>query len=133
MIGAGLDKDCRPFVQGNLLALDLEDAPALEDDVQLVVIVRLLSVGFRGYEAVDTDFEAGGLVDDLVPTAGLTEPLLDSCDFECVHVANLLHLHRQAEHIVLADRLHRPGPGIVLAGPGRETVEALLRQLHRRR
>ena len=90
MIGAGLDEDGRAFRHGNLLAFDLKDACALEDDVELVVIVGLLSVGLRGYETVDTDFEAGGLVDDLVPTAGVMEPLLDSCDFEWMHGSNYL-------------------------------------------
>src|SRR5205809_7159078 len=89
MIRPGLDEDSRALSHGDLLALYLEDACPFEDDVELVVVVRLLAVRLGRDEAVDTDFEAGGLVDDLVTTAGLTEPLLDGCDFECVHWANL--------------------------------------------
>ena len=85
MLGPGFDEDCPAFLHRNLLAADVEDAGPLEDDVQLVVRVRLLAVGLRSYQAVHADLEAGGLVDDLVATAGLTEPLLDGCNFECVH------------------------------------------------
>src|SRR2546429_9311518 len=35
--------------------------------------------------------------------------------------------------MVLADGLHRPGPGIVLPRLGREAIDTLLRQLHRGR
>src|SRR6266567_8700904 len=85
MLGPGFDEDSPAFLHRNLLAADFEDAGPLEDDVQLVVRVRLLAVGLRRYKAVHADFEAGGLVDDRVATARLAEPLLDGCDFECVH------------------------------------------------
>ncbi len=94
MLGPGFDEDCCAFLHRNLLGADVEHAGPLEDDVQLVVFVWLLAVRLRRYEAVDADLEAGGLVDDLVATAGLTEPLLDGCDLECVHWANLLHPNR---------------------------------------
>jgi hypothetical protein len=50
----------------------------------------LLPIGLRSYEAVDPYFEAGGFVDDLVPTAGLPEPFFDGCDLERVHRSNYL-------------------------------------------
>ena len=71
MLRAGFDEDCCALFHGNLLAFDLEDARALEDHVQLVVVMGLLSIWLRGHEAVDTGFEAGGLMDDLVSTTGL--------------------------------------------------------------
>jgi hypothetical protein len=67
---------------GNFLALDLEYACPLEDNVELVITVGLLSVGLWGYEAIDSDFEAGGLVNDLVANADPSQSLLDGCDFE---------------------------------------------------
>ena len=47
--------------------------------------MRLLLVGLRRDEHVHPDLEAGGVVDDLVATAGLTELLLDGCNLERVH------------------------------------------------
>ena len=89
-------KTAVPSPDGDLFSLDFEDACALEDDVELVVLVRLLPIGLRRDETVDPDLEAGGLVDDLVATAGLTKPFLDGCDLERVHATNLLHPHGQA-------------------------------------
>jgi hypothetical protein len=96
MLGSGFDEDRGALSDGNLFSLDFEDACALEDDVELVVLVRLLPIGLRRDETVDPDLEAGGLVDDLVATAGLTKPFLDGCDLERVHATNLLHPHSQA-------------------------------------
>lgn len=85
MIGPGLDEYSRPFSDRDLLVLDLEDPGPFEDDVELVVLVRLLLIRLGRDEHVHPDLEAGGLVDDLVATAGLTEPLLDGCNLERVH------------------------------------------------
>jgi sarcosine oxidase subunit beta len=46
-------------------ALEVENATALKDDVDLVVLVRLLAVGLRGDELVDLDLETGRAVDRL--------------------------------------------------------------------
>jgi hypothetical protein len=70
MIGACLDEDCRALTNRRLLPLHFEDAGPLQNDVELVVFMGLLPIGLRSYEAVDPYFEAGGFVDDLVPTAG---------------------------------------------------------------
>ena len=67
------------------LTLDLEDARALENNVQLVVLVRLLPIRLGGDQHIDAHLEAGGLMDDLIATAGLPEPFFDLCDLECVH------------------------------------------------
>jgi hypothetical protein len=130
MLGVRLDEDSASLSYGCLLTLHLEDARALEHDIKLVVFVRLLSVGLWSDQHVDTDFEAGGFVHDLIATAGLAKPFFDGCDFKSVHAANLMHLDHQAQDVVLADRLHRSGPGIVLARLGGEAGDALLRERH---
>jgi hypothetical protein len=128
MLGVRLHEDSAPLSNRYLLTLHLEDACALQHDIKLVVLVRLLSVRLWSDEHVDADFEAGGFVDDLVAPAGLAKPFFHGCDFEWVHAANLFHPDHQAQDVVLADRLHRSGPGVVLAGLGREAVDALLCQ-----
>ena len=60
-------KTALPLSDGDLFTLHLEDARAFKHDVGSVVLVRLLSVGLRGDEHIDPDFEAGGFVDDLMP------------------------------------------------------------------
>jgi hypothetical protein len=72
----------------DLLALDLECAPPFEDDVHLVVHMRLLAVGLRRDEHVDADLEAGRLVDDLVPASRLLEPAPRHFDVQRVHAGN---------------------------------------------
>lgn len=42
--------------------------------MELVVLVGLLPIWLRRDEHVDPDFEAGGVVDNPVATAGLTRP-----------------------------------------------------------
>jgi hypothetical protein len=66
----------------DLRALDFQGPGALEDDVDLVVLVGLLAVGLRCHEHVDPDFEAGRLVDDLVAARPGSEPALDFGDLE---------------------------------------------------
>jgi len=87
MLGVRLYEDGAALSDRYLLTLHLEYASALEDDIQLIVLVGLLPIRLRGDEPVDADFEADGLVDDLVATAGLTEPFFDRCDFKRVHDA----------------------------------------------
>lgn len=85
MVGPRLDEHGSPLTDRNLLVLHLEDTRPFDHDVELVVLVRLLLIRLGRDEHVHPDLEAGGLVDDLVATAGLTEPLLDRCDLERVH------------------------------------------------
>ena len=59
---------------------------ALEDDVDLVVLVRLLAVGLRRDEHVHADLEPGRRVDDLVAAAPLLQPALRRLDVEEVLV-----------------------------------------------
>src|SRR2546430_7204019 len=130
MLGMRLHKDSASLSDRYLLTLNLEDAGALEHDVELVILMRLLAVGLWSDEHIDANFEAGGLVDDLIASAGLTKPFFDGCDLKRVHRVNLLHVHCQVHYVVLASRLHRPRPAIVLPRPGREAVDALLPQRH---
>src|ERR687888_89662 len=76
MVCAGLDEDGAPFPDANLFALDLEHARPLQDDVDLVVLVRLLPVRLGRDEHVDADLEPGRRVDDLVSPSALAEALL---------------------------------------------------------
>ena len=62
MVGCRLHEHRSALLHGNLLALDLENAGALEDNVELVVLVGLLPVGLWRDEHIDPDFEAGRLV-----------------------------------------------------------------------
>ena len=84
-----------------MLAFDVEHAVPFEDDVDLVVVVRLLAVGLWGDEDVDADLETGGGVDDLV-AAGFAQAFLHGFDVEGVRDLE----HRAGE--VLAGRIrHR--------------------------
>ena len=67
------------------LALDLELARAVQDDVELVMLVRLLAVRLRRDEHVHADLERGRLVDDLVAAVPGLEPAADLFDVERVH------------------------------------------------
>src|SRR5262249_37857739 len=61
---------------------DLERAPALEDDVDLVVLVRGLAVGLRRDEHKDADLETGRAGGDLVNAGGRRQPPLGPLDIE---------------------------------------------------
>ena len=69
MLGVGGDEDRLALRELDFRALYLEHARAFEDDVDLVVLVRLLAVGLGSDEHVDADLETGRRVDDLVATA----------------------------------------------------------------
>ncbi len=85
MIRARLDEDGVALLHRHRLALDVEDALSLEDDVDLVVLVRLLAVGLGRDEHVDAQLEPGRGMDDLVAAAGGHEAFLDLPDPEGVH------------------------------------------------
>lgn len=91
MVCAGLDEDGAALTDRYLLAFDLEDACALENDVDLVVFVRLLPVGLWGNQDIDTELETSGFVNDLVASAAFAQTLLGGADLERVHGATLLH------------------------------------------
>ena len=81
VVGPGRHEERVALAKLDLLSLDVEHAAALEGDVDLVVVVRLLAVGLGCNQDVDADLEARGGVHDLVP-AGLAEPLLHGFDVE---------------------------------------------------
>jgi hypothetical protein len=58
VVRAGRDEDGLPFDEWNGGAVDLERSAAFEDDVDLVVGVRLLLVWLWGDECVDAELEA---------------------------------------------------------------------------
>src|SRR5262249_12154662 len=89
MVGAGLDEHGVAVLDRHGRAFDLEDAVALEHDVDLVIGMRLLPVGLRRDEHVDAELEAGRLVNDLVAAAGGYEIVLDVRDAECMHRSDL--------------------------------------------
>ena len=82
-------KTASPTFTGTLCTFDVERARAVEHDVDLVVLVRLLPVRLRRDEHVDAELDADGLVDDLVAAARGTELLDDGSDSECVHAVTV--------------------------------------------
>ena len=76
VVGAGRHEDRLPLAERVARVLDLERPVALEDDIDLVVVVRLLPVGLGRDEHLDTDLEARALVDDLVAAACRLQPAL---------------------------------------------------------
>src|SRR5439155_22254459 len=77
VLGAGFDERGRAFRDRERLVLDLDYAVPLQDDVDLVVLVRLLAVGFGRDEHVHAELEPGRPVSDLVAAAGGYETGLD--------------------------------------------------------
>jgi hypothetical protein len=75
MICPRRDEDRLPRCDRDVTSLDGENAVAVEHDVDLVVIVRLLLIRLGRDEDVHPELEAGGRVDDLVPAVpGLEAP-----------------------------------------------------------
>ena len=92
-------------------APDLEYTAALEHDVDLVLLVRLLAVGLGRDQHVDADLEPGRRVDDLVPATPLDEFLPCLVDVERVHRAQPTPCDARSVRLDL-DALFRPGAGI---------------------
>jgi hypothetical protein len=84
VLSAGGDEDRLSLRELDLLALDRQHSGALEDDVDLVLLVRLLAVGLGRDEDVDADLEPRRLVDDLVAAAAGGEAPPDLLDLEPV-------------------------------------------------
>ncbi len=85
MVRARLDEDRVALLHGNFLAFDGEHTGALEHDVDLVVVVRLLAVGLRRGEHIHAELEPGRVVHDLIPAAGGAQLLDHVLDLEGVH------------------------------------------------
>lgn len=85
MVSAGFDEDGAAFLDRHSLPLDLEHASSPEHDVDLVVGVRLLTVGLRSDEDIDSEFESRRFVDDLVAAVAGLEPLPDLGNPKLVH------------------------------------------------
>jgi hypothetical protein len=88
MLGAGRDEERVADTSLESLAIDLEHTASLEDDVDLVVLVRFLTVALRGNELVHPELEARRLMEDLVAT----RPKLpcDVAEMSALHAASLL-------------------------------------------
>lgn len=84
VLRAGGDEDRLSFRERDLLALDRQHSGSREDDVHLVLLVRLLAVGLGRDEHVHANLEAGRLVHDLVAAASGGEPALDLSYLEAV-------------------------------------------------
>ena len=84
MLGAGFDEHGVTFGHRKDLALDFERAPSFDDDVDLVIGVRLLRVRVRRDEDVHADLQPGGAMDDLVAAVARLESALRLADRERV-------------------------------------------------
>jgi hypothetical protein len=85
VVGACRYEDRLPFLNGERLSLDREHAPALEHDVELVVLVRLLAIRLRRNEDVDPDLQPRRTVNDLVAAVASREALSDAFYVERMH------------------------------------------------
>ena len=99
MLGAGGDEDRVALAELDRLAFDLQRAAALDHDVDLVVLVRLLAVGLGRDQHVDAQLEPGRAVDDLVAAARGNEPRPATGDVERMCT-------RQALLVVVAVLVH---------------------------
>src|ERR1700745_3987808 len=75
VVRAGRHEHRLALAEVHPFALDLERSGALEHDVDLVVLVRLLPVGLGSDEDVDAELEAGRFVHDLVAAASCPQAL----------------------------------------------------------
>ena len=85
VVGAGRDEERAAFLQRCLHALDFQDAGAFENDVDLVVLVRLLAIRLWRNQHVDADLEPGRGMNDLVAATLLAQLLAGCVDVERVH------------------------------------------------
>jgi hypothetical protein len=84
VFSAGGDKDRVSLAEFHALAFDLEYAPSAEDDVDLVLVVRLLAIRLRCDEHIDADLKTRRSMNDLVATVARSQPLLDALDVKRV-------------------------------------------------
>ena len=85
VVGPRQDEQRAALFQRRLHSLYLQHTGALEHNVDLVVLVRLLAIRLRRDEHVDADLETGRRVHDLVATALLAQLPSGRVDIERVH------------------------------------------------
>jgi hypothetical protein len=84
VVGAGRDERQASFPKLQLLAVDVEHAASLEDDVELILCVQQPMVGLRRDERIHQDLKPCRLVDDLVSTVAGAEAGFGPGDVESV-------------------------------------------------
>src|SRR5512133_761865 len=119
----GGDEHGVPLRDAPRLAVDLDVGRALEDDVDLVVAVRRLTVGLGGYEDVDAELEPGRLMDDLVPATRFPEPRGRGRDVEALHGPTLARERERDE-----EREDDPDAEGERDGDDREAIGLVLRR-----
>ena len=103
MLGAGGDEEGVSFLGRKALALDLEHAAPLQNDVDLVVVVRLLAIRLRRNEPINLELEAGRPVDRLEAAGQQLAP--NAAEMSAAHerepttIANVSH--ETAEVVVI--------------------------------
>ena len=106
VLGSGWHEQRPSLLQRRLHAFDLEHPAAFEDDVDLVVLVRLLAIRLRRDEHVDADLEPGRGMDDLVAAAALGQLPAGRIDVEGMHGGNVAC---NARRVTRLDGLLLPG------------------------
>jgi hypothetical protein len=87
VVGAGGDERGLALFDRDRLALHGQDAATLDHDVELVVLMRLLTVGLGRDEHVDADLEARRAVHDLIAAIRGLQPPPRRLDVERLHAA----------------------------------------------
>lgn len=93
VVSAGGDERSVTFRKLQLFSVDVEYAPPLEDDVQLVACVHALMVWLRRDQRVDAGLESPRFVDDLATTVSGAKARFDPGDVE-----NVSRSQRVARH-----------------------------------
>jgi hypothetical protein len=84
VIGAGWDEYGVAFAQLDALILDIKHAIALEYDVDLVVLVRLLTIRLGRDQDIDTDLQSRRLVNHLIAAVSFAQSAADTIDVKRV-------------------------------------------------
>jgi len=106
VVGAGLDEHRVAFLDRHLGSFHGQDAAALEHDIYLVVLMRLLVVRLRRDKDVHAELEAGRIVDDLIAAACGAELLDDRADAERMHGPDATGSN--VAHMAASDERARP-------------------------
>jgi hypothetical protein len=99
VVGACRYEGRLPFLNGKGLSLDREHAPALQNDVELVVLVRLLAIRLRRNEDVDPDLQPRRAVNDLVAAVAGSESLPHAFYVEWMHQPTLTESAEAIVHL----------------------------------
>jgi hypothetical protein len=107
VVGAGRDEHQATFPKLQLLAVDVEHAASLEDDVELILCVQQPMVGLRRDERIHQDLKPCRLVDDLVSTVAGAEAGFGPGDVETVSLFehSLLHVAAERGHCSVSARI----------------------------